>query len=86
VSGIFSALSYDEGETWPTRRLITDDGPPREMETNDRMVFTMNASSAETFGYLSICQTADNLIHLISTKIHYVFNLAWLKTLPPAVP
>jgi len=86
VSGIFSALSYDEGETWPTRRLITDDGPPREMETTDRMVFTMSASSAETFGYLSICQTADNLIHLISSKNDYVFNLAWLKTLPPAVP
>jgi hypothetical protein len=50
------------------------------------MIFTMSASSAETFGYLSICQTADQLIHLISSKNHYVFNLAWLETPGPAVP
>ncbi len=86
VSGVFAALSFDEGETWPTRRLISDDGPPREMETTDRMTFTMSAGSAETFGYLSACQTANRLIHLISSKNHYVFNLAWLKTPAPAVP
>jgi formylglycine-generating enzyme required for sulfatase activity len=86
VSGIFAALSFDEGETWPSRRLISDDGPPRQMETTDRMVFTMSASSAETFGYLSICQGANGLIHLISSKNHYVFNLAWLKAPPPALP
>jgi hypothetical protein len=86
VSGIFAALSLDEGETWPTRRLISDDGPPRQMETTDRMVFTMSASSAETFGYFSICQTANGLVHLISSKNHYVFNLAWLKAPPPALP
>ena len=27
VRGLYAALSYDEGETWPVRRLITDDGP-----------------------------------------------------------
>jgi len=27
VSGLFGALSFDEGQTWPVRRLITDDGP-----------------------------------------------------------
>ncbi len=86
VSGIFAALSFDEGETWPTRRLISDDGPPREMETTDRMTFTMSAGSAETFGYLSACQTENRLIHLISSKNHYAFNLAWLKTPAPAVP
>jgi len=86
VSGIFAALSFDEGETWPTRRLISDDGPPRQMETTDRMVFTMSAGSAETFGYLAICQGANRLIHLISSKNHYVFNLAWLKVPAPALP
>ena len=46
----------------------------------------MSAGSAEQWGYLSVCQTADGLVHLISSKNHYTFNLAWLKTPPPAIP
>lgn len=34
--------------------------------------------SAEPRGYLSIWQTADGVIHLITSKQHYAFNLAWL--------
>ena len=85
VAGIFAALSFDDGETWPTRRLITDDGPGREVETTDRRMFTMGASSAEPFGYLAITQGANGVVHLISSKNHYAFNLAWLKQLPPPV-
>ena len=85
VAGIYAALSFDEGETWPTRRLISDDGPAREMETTDRRVFTMSASSAENFGYLAIVQGANGVIHLISSKNHYSFNLAWAKTPAPAL-
>ena len=84
VSGIYAALSFDEGETWPTRRLISDDGPGTELETTDRRTFTMSASSAEPWGYLAICQAANGVIHLISSKNHYSFNLAWLKSPPPA--
>ena len=40
--------------------------------------------NAEPKGYLSVCQAADGLIHLISSRQHYAFNLAWLKTPPPA--
>ena len=86
VSGIYAALSFDEGETWPTRRLITDDGPRREMETTDRRKFTMSASSAEPWGYMAICQGANGVIHLISSKNHYEFNLAWAKTPAPTLP
>jgi formylglycine-generating enzyme len=86
VAGIYAALSFDEGETWPTRRLITDDGPEREMETTDRRTFTMSASSAETFGYLAIVQAANGVVHLISSKNDYAFNLAWLRTPAPAAP
>ena len=39
---------------------------------------------AESGGYLAACQTRDGNIQLISSKNHYVFNLAWLKALPPA--
>ncbi len=42
----------------------------------------MSATSAEPRGYLSICQAANGVIHLISSKQHYAFNLAWLNTRP----
>jgi len=85
VSGLYSALSFDEGETWPVRRLISDDGPGREVDGSDGRPFTMSATSAETRGYLSVCQAPDGVIQLISSRQHYAFNLAWLKTPPPAV-
>ncbi|MBM3238432.1 glycoside hydrolase [Candidatus Poribacteria bacterium] len=86
VTGLFSALSFDEGETWPCIRLISDDGPGRQVETMDGLMFTMGFNSAEPGGYLSVCQAADRIIHLISSRQHYAFNLAWLKTPPPAEP
>ncbi len=41
-------------------------------------------SGAESKGYLSVCQTADGIIHLISSAQHYAFNLAWLKSTVPS--
>ncbi|MCH5376318.1 MAG: glycoside hydrolase, partial [Planctomycetes bacterium] len=85
-SGLFAALSTDEGGSWQIRRLITDDGPSRTVDGGGNTgKFTMSATSAEPRGYLSICQAADGVIHLISSKQHYAFNLTWLKT-PPVVP
>jgi len=87
VSGLFAALSTDEGKTWSIKRPITDDGPPRPVDGGGNTgSFTMSHSSAEPRGYLSICQTPDGLIHLISSKQHYTFNLAWLNTAAPALP
>jgi len=84
VVGLFGALSYDDGKTWPKIRLITDDGPPREMKSSSgRAKFTMSRSSAERKGYLSVCQGRNGLIHLISSWNHYAFNLKWLETPPP---
>jgi hypothetical protein len=84
VSGLFAALSFDEGQTWPVRRLVTDDGPPREIDGGGNTGrFVLSRDSAEPRGYLSVCQAADGTIHLISSKQHYAFNLAWLKTPMP---
>ncbi len=84
VRGLFAALSFDEGETWPARRPVTDGGPPREVETTDGDLFTLDPSRWEPRGYLSVCQAKDGVIHLISSREHYAFNLAWAKSLPPA--
>ncbi len=84
VSGLFAALSHDDGRNWTIQRLISDDGPPRTVDGGGNTGnFTMSADSAEPRGYLSICQTPDGVIHLITSKQHYGFNLAWLKTPPP---
>ncbi len=82
VSGLFGAISMDEGETWPHKRLISDDGPGRQVETTDGHLFTLSSSSAERGGYLSVCQDARGIIHLISSRQHYSFNLAWLRSRP----
>jgi formylglycine-generating enzyme required for sulfatase activity len=78
-NGLFASLSFDEGETWPVRRLVTDDGPPHPVAGIDGHLFTMSRTQAEMKGYLSVCQGLDGVIHLISSRQHYAFNLAWVK-------
>jgi formylglycine-generating enzyme required for sulfatase activity len=86
VTGLFAAISLDEGRTWPHIRLVSDDGPGREVEAMDGNPFTMGFSSAEPLGYLSACQADNGVIHLISSRQHYSFNLAWLSTPAPSEP
>jgi len=64
--GLFAAVSYDEGKTWPDRRLITPG----------------SSTKADINGYLAITQTRDGRIQLITSSRHYAFNLVWLKQLP----
>jgi hypothetical protein len=66
--GLYAAVSYDEGKTWPDRRLIAKDG----------------VTHSDINGYLAMTQTRDGRIQLITSKDHYVFNLAWIKAQPPA--
>jgi Neuraminidase (sialidase) len=67
-TGLFTAVSYDEGKTWPDRRLIAPEGK----------------TIADINGYLALTQTRDGRIQLITSKDHYAFNLAWIKALPTA--
>jgi formylglycine-generating enzyme required for sulfatase activity len=83
ITGLFTAVSTDDGKTWPHRRLVSDDGPSREVETMDGDPVVMDA---EPVGYLGVCQTPNGLIHLLSSRNHYAFNLKWLMTPPPTAP
>ena len=78
VSGMYCALSFDDGETWPVRRLVSDGGPDRAIEAMDAIPCIMGPGHAEKNGYLTACQSADGRIQLISSTNHYTFNLAWL--------
>jgi formylglycine-generating enzyme required for sulfatase activity len=84
-AGLFAALSFDEGKTWPIRKLITTD-KSTPCELTDGGAFTLTPTRAEPFGYLSICQTRDGNLQLLTSRNHYTFNLAWLKQLPTAAP
>lgn len=75
--GMYAAVSFDEGVTWPLRKLLTPgsgtwDGGAHTKE------FIATPTRAEHAGYLASTQTPDNTIHLISSRLHYRFNLAWL--------
>ncbi len=85
VFGLFAAVSEDDGRTWPYRRLVSDEGPGRQLDGGAwTRGFTMDAAHGEPSGYLCFTQSPDGVIHLLSSALHYRFNLAWLKERPPA--
>lgn len=76
--GAYAALSWDEGKTWPVKKLITD-GKERLLYGQAWTGhFLMDKINAEPRGYLAATQSPDNIIHLLSSGIHYQFNLEWL--------
>jgi len=76
---MFAAVAFDEGKTWPVKKLITPGGPARQVDGGGNThVFLMDETHAEPEGYLAFAQGSDGLIHIISSKQHYTFNLAWL--------
>ncbi len=77
--GMYAAVSYDEGRTWPVRRLLTD-GEERFLDGGAWTgAFVMDATHAEPRGYLAGTQSPDNTIHIVSSRLHYRFNLAWIE-------
>ena len=76
--GMYAALSFDEGKTWPVRKLLTPGkGDHNGGARTDR--FTATPTRAEHGGYLAVTQSPDGIVHLISSGLYYRFNLKWLK-------
>ena len=79
ADGLFAALSYDDGASWPVKKLLTD-GVTRTLDGGAWTgSFTMDSAHAEPKGYLSCTQSPDGTIHLLSSRVHYRFNLEWLR-------
>lgn len=81
--GMYAALSYDEGKTWPVKRLIA---------TGETLFlnggawtgnFMMDESHAEPRGYLAATQSPNRWIHLVSSRLYYRFNLKWIEQYSP---
>jgi hypothetical protein len=81
---MFGALSLDDGKTWSYKRIIGPDGPQQFAECTDGGMVTIGGRSSEHRGYLSVCQSLDGVIHLISSRQHYAFNQKWMMTPQPA--
>ena len=77
--GLYAAVSYDEGKTWDTRRLLTDGRRQLLNAGAWTQWFEADATHAEPRGYLAATQTPDGMIHLVSSRFYYRFNLAWLE-------
>ena len=78
-NGMTIFLSEDEGKSWSSGKLLTD-GVERTLDGGAFTgTFTMDADHAEPKGYFCGTQTPDGTIHLLSSRIHYRFNLAWIR-------
>ena len=84
-SGLFAALSYDGGQTWPFMKLVTDGATRTLKGYGNTGNFTTGPYSAEPAGYLAGVETPDGIIHVVSSGVYYSFNQAWLEA-PYALP
>ena len=80
VYGLYTSLSYDNGQTWTKYRLVTDGGPARELPTLDHAKFTLTDTNAEPRGYMAGKQARNGVVHLITSINHYAFNQKWLES------
>jgi hypothetical protein len=77
-NGLYAAVSYDEGKSWPLKRLISD-GSGRDVFTRKNKYYKMTETKSEGNGYLASCQSADGIIHIVSNRSEYALNLKWLE-------
>jgi len=80
IYGTYAALSWDEGKTWPVKRVVSDvkSGSKSYVMGPWNRTFTLDATHGQNKAYWAATQTPDGIIHLTDGRLHYAFNLAWL--------
>ena len=88
VTGLYCALSFDQGQSWGTRRLITDDYSAKGhmQEGFDGKPFKRSYNAGEPDGYMSAAMDSEGNVNLITSRNHYVFNVEWLASSAPCAP
>lgn len=77
--GLFAAVSFDEGKTWPIMKLLSPCHGPETWCVGASMPdVLLDEHHAQPYGYMQAVQTGDGTIHLISSRLHYRFNYLWL--------
>lgn len=83
VTGLYCARSTDNGDSWPTRRLVTEGTPGALREQLDGVLYVATATAGEQDGYTVARQGEDGIIHLITSRQHYRFDVTWLASPAP---
>lgn len=81
-----AARDVRQGHAHHRRLGATLDAVVRPGVPRERQYIQMGIGTSGWRAYLPVCQTPDGVIHLISSRQHYDFNLAWLKKPGPAEP
>ncbi len=83
IYGLYAALSFDEGKTWPEeyRRVISDvRGSDEKIITTApwQKKNTLTRVKGQEISYTTCTQSPDGLIYISDGKIVYVINQAWI--------
>ncbi len=73
-------ISYDDGLTWPVRRILSDDAGDHGVTGMSNGRIYMGPGNSEPTGYVSLVQARDGVIHVLSSINHYAFNLKWVES------
>ena len=78
--GIYLNYSWDEGETWPVKRVVSNvkTGSKKYIAGPWNREITLDATHGQNKSYWAATQTPDGIVHLNDSRLHYSFNLAWL--------
>lgn len=76
--GLYAAISWDEGKTWPVKRLVLPEKLPAGMLGTDGSKWKFDHTHAEYNGYMAMAIDVDDRVHLDSSRNYYEFNVAWL--------
>ncbi|MHC4475516.1 MAG: SUMF1/EgtB/PvdO family nonheme iron enzyme [Planctomycetota bacterium] len=80
IYGTYAALSWDEGETWPVKRVMSNvkSGSKSYVMGPWNKTFNLDATHGQNKSYWAATQTPDGIVHLTDSRLVYAFNLAWL--------
>lgn len=83
VKGLYVALSFDEGKTWPVnyRKVVSNirDNKISEVAVAPwQKVNQITNNVGIGIGYMSVIQSPDGIVHLTDGKIIYDFNMSWI--------
>jgi sulfatase modifying factor 1 len=80
VEGTYAAVSWDEGETWPVKRVMSNvkTGSKKYLAGPWNREITLDATHGQNKSYWAATQAPNGIIHLNDSRLNYAFNLAWL--------
>jgi formylglycine-generating enzyme required for sulfatase activity len=83
IFGSYAALSWDEGQTWPIKRVLSDVSQGTRTLTIGpwNAPSTLDATHGQHRSYWAGTQTPDGVVHLTDGRLYYELNLAWLTAL-----